>query len=84
MLLAAAAPVFAQTELRPDYHPVVPGLDYAHVAMRNWDSGEPWSIHIARLDRTRKVLHVASMLSQNEVFGIAPISAQASSVPSND
>ena len=82
VLLAVAARLYAQTELRPDYQPMVPGLEYAHVATTNWDNGEPWSIHIARLDRSRKDLHVASMLSQNEVFGIAAISVQASSVPS--
>ena len=80
-VLLAAGPVRAQKDFHPDYHPVVPGLDYAHVQMKNWDKNEPWSIHIARLDRTAKNLHIASMLSQNEIFGIAPISAQVKEVP---
>ena len=80
-LLLTAAPARAQRELRPDYHPVVAGLDYAHVQMKSWDKDEPWSIHIARLERARKDLHVAEMLAHNQVFGVAPISALAQSVP---
>ena len=80
-LVLAAAPAPAQKVLPLDYQPVVPGLDYSRVQMKNWDKDEPWSVHIARLDRARKDLRVASMLSQNEIFGIAPISAQAKSIP---
>jgi hypothetical protein len=79
--LAVAITACAQAELHPVYEPVVPGLDYAHVVMKNWNSEEPWSVHIARMDRSRKDLHIASMLSQNQILGLAPISVQAKSVP---
>lgn len=47
----------------------------------NWNNGEPWSIHIARLDRTHKELRLAENLSQGEIFGVAPVSAIAKSFP---
>ena len=47
----------------------------------NWNNGEPWSIHIARLDRSRKDLRLVSMLPRNVAIGLASISAQAKSIP---
>jgi hypothetical protein len=80
-LLLAPAPAPARQELHLDYQPVVPGLDYAHVQMTNWHKPEPWSIHIARLDRSRRDLRLVATQAKNQAFGIAPISAQAKSVP---
>jgi hypothetical protein len=80
-LFLAATPAVAQPALRPDYRPVVPGLDYAHMQMKSWGRGEPWSIHIARLDRSQKDLQIVSTLARNASFGLASISAQAKSIP---
>jgi CheY-like chemotaxis protein len=67
--------------VRPNYTPVVAGLDYAHLQTTNPNNGEPWSIHIARLDRSRRDLHLAETLAHHQVFGTAPVSAIAKSFP---
>ncbi len=66
---------------RPDYKPVVPGLDYAHLQTTNGNDGAPLSIHIARLDRSRKDLLLTSALAHGEVFGTAPVSSIANTFP---
>jgi hypothetical protein len=71
----------AQRELHPNYAPIAPGLDYVHIQMTNWNNSEPWSIHIARLNRSQKDLHVESALAHGQVFGTAPVSAIAKSFP---
>jgi hypothetical protein len=65
----------------PSYSVVVPGLEYAHLQMTNWNSGQPLSIHIARLDRARKDLSLTSTLAHGQVFGTAPVSAIARTFP---
>ena len=73
---------FGGERLRPNYSPIVPGLDYVHIPMTNWNNNsEPWSIHIARLDRSQKDLHLESSLAHGQVFGTAPVSAIAKSFP---
>jgi hypothetical protein len=79
--MLAVMPVHAQRDVRPAYQSLTPGLDYAHIQMTNWNKAEPWSIHIARLDRSQKDLGLASVLSDNRVFGTAPISTIAKSFP---
>ncbi len=79
--LLAATAVRAQPGMQPNYQPVVPGLDYAHIQTSNAGSGEPLSIHIARMDRTSKDLQVAEMLAFNRVFDTAPVSAIAKQFP---
>ncbi len=84
ILLAGRADVASAAtkhNLALNYTAVVPGLDYATLQMSNWNSGDPWSIHIARLDRTHKELRLAENLAHNEIFGVAPVSAIASSFP---
>lgn len=79
--LLSATLAHAQREVRPDYKPIVPGLDYAFIQTTNWNNGEPWSIHIARLDRSQKNLRVAEALAHQQVFGTASVSAIAKSFP---
>jgi large repetitive protein len=79
--LLTATPAGAEPQLSSHYQALAPGLDYAHIRMTNWTKAEPWSIHVARLDRSRKDLHLTSMLASNQVFGTAPVSAVARSVP---
>lgn len=59
--------------LRPQYSNVVPGLDYAHVT----DTNHPWSIHIARLDRSQTNLDVLTALTRGEMLGLSTVAAQA-------
>lgn len=77
----SAVEVCGPEAVRPNYTPVVAGLDYAHLQTTNWNNGEPWSIHIARLDRSQKDLEMASVLADGRVFGTAPISTIAKSFP---
>jgi Phosphodiester glycosidase len=77
----SAAELGGREEVRPNYTPVVAGLDYAHLQTTNWNNGEPWSIHIARLDLSRRDLQLASVLADGHVFGTAPISSIAKSFP---
>jgi hypothetical protein len=79
--VVAAAPACEHQEVRPSYCPVVPGLDYARLETTNWNNGEPWSVHIARLDRSRKEFCLASTLAHGHVFGTAPVSAIAEAFP---
>ena len=84
VLTAEVSPAMAASgpdAVCPSYNAVVPGLDYAHLQMTNWDSGQPLSAHIARLDRTRKDLRLVSTLAQGQVFGTAPVSAIAKAFP---
>jgi hypothetical protein len=78
--LIATVSTYAQPNFNPDYNSIVPGFEYAHIQTTNLN-GEPLSIHIARLDRSAKDLQVASVLSQNEIFGNAPLSTIAKTVP---
>lgn len=83
LVLAAGWAFAAQAgqDLNPVYRTIVPGLDYAHIQMTNWNRPEPLSIHVARLERSRKDLHLASVLASNRVFSTAPVSAIARAVP---
>jgi hypothetical protein len=75
--LSLAGHAWAQSELRPHYKPVTPGLDYAHIRTTN----QPWSIHIARLHRSRSDLAIVSTLGKSHIQGLSPLPAQAKSVP---
>jgi hypothetical protein len=63
--LLTATPAGAEPQLSSHYQALAPGLDYAHIRMTNWTKAEPWSIHVARLDRSRKDLHLTSVLAFN-------------------
>jgi hypothetical protein len=77
----AEAATSAATGCEPEYRPVVIGLDYAHIQTTNQNSGEPWSIHIARMDRAQKDLGIAETLAHHQIFGTAPVSAIARAFP---
>ncbi|MBA4146484.1 MAG: phosphodiester glycosidase family protein [Verrucomicrobia bacterium] len=81
--LLLAFSVQAQKELHPQYESISPGLDYAHIRMTNWNDGEPQSIHVARMERGQKDLHLASGLAHNEVFRTAPVSVIAKEIPAS-
>jgi hypothetical protein len=56
----------------PQFEPVVPGLDYAHIVETN----RPWSIHIARLERGRREFHLRSLLAKGQVRDVATVAEQ--------
>jgi Phosphodiester glycosidase len=67
----------ARAELTPRYSTIVPGLDYAHVTETN----HPWSIHIARMDRSHKELELTSTLAQGTVVGLSTVVNQLKALP---
>ncbi len=71
------------TEVRayspPPFSPVVPGLDYLHVAETN----HPWSIHIARLDRSRADFEVVTALARGKMLGLSSVATQAKTLPAD-
>ena len=75
-LLTAAAQV-PNYKVRPHYSVVVPGLEYANVRLTN----VPWSVHVARLDRSRRDLGVMTTLGKGRIQGLSALSAQTVSVP---
>lgn len=68
----ASAPEPQALVATPQFRPVVPGLDYAHVVETN----QPWSIHIARLERGRRGFHVRSLLAKGQVRDVATVTEQ--------
>jgi hypothetical protein len=67
----------AQTLPQPHYSHVTPGLDYAHLIMTN----QPWSIHIARVQRSRSDLEILTTLGKGTIQGLSSLSDQVRSVP---
>ena len=68
----AAAAFAAEYAIEPQYSAVLPGLDYAHIRVKE----VPWSIHVARLDCSRTDFEILSPHAQGVVHGVAPLSAQ--------
>ncbi|MSU57140.1 MAG: phosphodiester glycosidase family protein [Pedosphaera sp.] len=62
---------------KPRYTSIAPGLDYAHLRETN----QPWSIHIARLDRRQKNLVITTSLARNQIQGLASLSHQMTAFP---
>ncbi|MEY2428719.1 MAG: hypothetical protein QOJ40_1604 [Verrucomicrobiota bacterium] len=73
----AAAP--AQSAFHPRFSRVIPGLDYAHVVITN----QPWSIHIARLQRSRSDLELITTLGNGTIQGLSSLSDQVRHVPAD-
>jgi len=77
LLLAASGTTPLCAEPAPLYSNVMPGLAYAHVS----DTNQPWSIHIARLDRAQPRFDIESTLGRDHLVGLRSVAAQARSVP---
>jgi hypothetical protein len=72
-LLLLAAPAQGELVFTPQFTPLVPGLDRAHLRV----PAVPCSIHILRLDRTNAELKLATSLAQGRVQGLATVADQA-------
>jgi len=55
----------------------LPGITYWNDVIRK----VPWSVHIVKIDRTRKDLAFTTTIARNTVVGLAQLSAQIRSVP---
>ena len=75
--LVAFSHAVAQSEIRPHFTTVMPGLEYAHLQITN----RPWSIHVARLERSRKGFDVITTLGKGTIEGLSPLAAQIEAVP---
>ena len=69
--------LFAEPIAPPQYQRVASGLDYAHIQTTN-----PWSIHIARWDRTHKEFELTTTLAKGTIQRLSPLSEQAKAVAS--
>lgn len=69
----------AKSDFAANYSSVTPGLDYANIRFTN----QPWSIHVARLDRSRKDFQIVTTLGKGTIQGLASLSVQANSVKSS-
>ena len=76
-LLLSLGDAWGKQGSRLEFSVVVPGLEYAHLRITN----QPWSVHIARLERARPEFGIVSTLGQGVIQGLSPLSAQARSVP---
>ncbi len=77
VLLLLCARTLAQSLPTPQFVNVMPGLDYAHLQLTN----VPWSIHVARLDRSQKNFDVITSLGKGETQGLGTVVSQAHNVP---
>ena len=75
-LLLGATLVPAESLPQPHYSPVTPGLDYAHLVITN----QPWSIHIARLERSRPDFDILTTLGKGTIQGLSSLSDEVRSV----
>ena len=76
-LLLSLGDAWGKPGSRLEFSVVVPGLEYAHLRITN----QPWSVHIARLERARPEFGIVSTLGRGVIQGLSPLSAQARSVP---
>src|SRR5579859_4627711 len=73
IVILMASGVCVRAYSPPPFAEVVPGLDYLHVSETN----HPWSIHIARLDRSRSDFEVLSALTRGKMVGLSSVASQA-------
>jgi hypothetical protein len=79
--LLALSQGFGAERIRPEYRVVEPGLEYAHVSVTNLGvTNIPWSIHIARLDRSQKNLELITTLAKGHIEGVSTVAEQARSL----
>jgi len=69
----------ARADVIPSYSAVLPGLEYANVH----DTNQPWSIHIARLDRAHADFEIFSTLAQGKIVGLSPLAEQVKALPAS-
>lgn len=74
---ARAAATAILFESPPQYTTVLSGLEYANLRITN----QPWSIHIARLDRTAKGFDLVTTHGKGRIQGLAGLSQQVAAFP---
>lgn len=75
ILALSLAPLRAETA--PAYPVLGPGVEYSEQRI-----GEvPWAIYVVKIDRSRSDLHLLTMLSQEQIYALSPVSAQIQALP---
>lgn len=78
--LTAGIAAVGEVEFHPQFSAVAPGVAYAHLILTN----QPWSIHVARLDRSNKSYDLITTLGKGTIQGLSPLRSQIQDVPSRD
>src|SRR5580765_2031397 len=76
-LLIAEGPGIAKPPLKEKFERIEPGFDYAHLV----DTNEPWSIHVARLERSRRDFDILTTLGKGTIQGLETLVGQVQAVP---
>jgi exopolysaccharide biosynthesis protein len=58
---------------------VLPGVSYRHDRIES----EPWSIHVLRIERSRKDLEIHTTLAQGTVLGLSQLTRQVAKLPAD-
>jgi hypothetical protein len=76
ILCSCALSARSQSDITPHYRTICAGLEYAHIA-----TTEPWSIHIARWDRSHKDLELTTTLGKGTIQGLSSLADEAKAIP---
>jgi hypothetical protein len=68
----------AESPCQAKFEHVAPGLDYAHLLSTN----EPWSVHVARLERSRREFDILTTLGKGTIQGLETLAGQVKAMPS--
>jgi len=81
LLLTAVAVAAQSPKIRPKYKTIESGLAYAHVTVTNFGiTNIPWSIHIARMEQSRRDLELVATLAKGHIEGLSTVAEQAASL----
>jgi len=75
-LLIAEGTGVAKPPLKAKFERIEPGFDYAHLV----DTNEPWSIHVARLERSRRDFYILTTLGKGTIQGLETLVGQVQAV----
>jgi exopolysaccharide biosynthesis protein len=75
LFIAVFLPSIRALEVK--YQPIVPGLAYAHLSL----ASGPWSIHVARLDLSRKDFKIVTTHARDVITALSPVSEQLKLLP---
>jgi len=79
-LPCCAALVIAAESRAQQFEEFTPGVAYAHHALSSPPPAQPWSIHIVRVDRSRRELELRSNHAMNSALGLSTLSDQIRAV----
>jgi exopolysaccharide biosynthesis protein len=66
-----------QTNFEKSSHSIPPGIQYTHKQVKE----DPWSIHIARINRSDPNFQFTSTLAQGSVYGLSSVARQVAALP---